>query len=85
MNPGHKADEAIQQASHRKETTEQEHEKNKKGISDGRRSVIGKPVDPNSLIEQMQFPPGIESEDAVDPGRSTPGAPPVDNRSGTKE
>jgi hypothetical protein len=85
MNPDKDKDEEIRQASHRKETTEREHEKNRKKITEGRRSVIGKPVDPNSLINKIQFPPGIEPEDAVDPGRATPSAPPVDNRSGKKE
>lgn len=50
--------------------------------SDDRRSVMGAPVDPNSPTTKGNFPPGVPAQDAIDPGRKTPGAPPVDNRSG---
>ncbi|MEI2415618.1 hypothetical protein V8Z80_05495 [Orrella sp. JC864] len=49
------------------------------------RSLAGRPIDPNSIPGKVKFPPGVEPEDVKDPGRQTPGAPPVDNRSGFKK
>ena len=45
------------------------------------RTIAGRPADPNRLGAGVQFPPGVDPEDARDPGRATPNAPPVDNRS----
>jgi len=45
------------------------------------RTLSGRPRDPNKLGADWQFPPGVDPEDAIDPGKQTPGAPPVDNRS----
>lgn len=47
------------------------------------RSLQNRPLDPNSTAEKT-FPPGVDAADVRDPGRQTPGAPPVDNRSGQK-
>lgn len=47
------------------------------------RSLQNRPIDPNSSTEKT-FPPGVDARDVADPGRQTPGAPPVDNRSGQK-
>ncbi|WP_086068064.1 glycosyltransferase family 2 protein [Bordetella genomosp. 8] len=47
------------------------------------RSLQNRPLDPNSSAEKT-FPPGVDAADVLDPGRQTPGAPPVDNRSGQK-
>ncbi|WP_256988559.1 glycosyltransferase family 2 protein [Bordetella genomosp. 9] len=47
------------------------------------RSLQNRPLDPNSSAEKT-FPPGVDAADILDPGRQTPGAPPVDNRSGQK-
>ncbi|ANN68449.1 hypothetical protein [Bordetella bronchialis] len=47
------------------------------------RSLQNRPLDPNSAAEK-RFPPGVDAADVFDPGRQTPGAPPVDNRSGRK-
>jgi hypothetical protein len=47
------------------------------------RTLGNHPADPNS-INAKTFPPGVDPKDAMDPGRQTPGAPPVDNRSGSK-
>lgn len=48
---------------------------------DTERSLINRPTDPNRTGADKQIPPGISSEDLHDPGNTTPGAPPVDNRS----
>ncbi|WP_144639491.1 hypothetical protein [Bordetella genomosp. 13] len=47
------------------------------------RSLNNRPVDPNSMASKVKIPPGADPEDVADPGRQTPGAPPVDNRSGS--
>jgi hypothetical protein len=47
------------------------------------RTMGNHPVDPNAGHAKT-FPPGVDAKDARDPGRQTPGAPPVDNRSGSK-
>lgn len=49
----------------------------------GRRSMMGAPIDHNAPTNDSSLPPGVRPEDSVEPGRATPGAPPVDNRSGT--
>ena len=86
MNPNSKGKgKDISRASYDKETTEREHAENEKHIKGKQRSWMNAPVDPNSPTTNINFPPGIEPEDAVDPGRATPGAPPTDNRSGKKE
>ncbi|MBB5215961.1 hypothetical protein [Parapusillimonas granuli] len=74
----------TRRSSFEKETTEKEHAKVKESIQGGHRSWMNAPVDPNSPTTKVNFPPGIEPEDAADPGRATPGAPPVDNRSGKR-
>lgn len=69
--------------SFEKETGVAEHEANRQSAGDkDRRSLMGIPVDPNSPTTKGNFPPGLPAEDAVDPGRATPDAEPVDNRSG---
>lgn len=71
------------QRSFENETRVSEHLANRQKADDkNRRSVLGAPVDPNSPTTKGNFPPGVSAEDAVDPGRATPGAAPVDNRSG---
>jgi len=45
------------------------------------RTMNNRPADPNSAAAKT-FPPGVDPRDAMDPGRQTPGAPPVENRSG---
>lgn len=77
----------AEDTSYRKETNRQtppEHEKSTD--PDTARTLGNHPVDPNSLPSKITgLPPGISPEDAVDPGRATPGAPPVDDRSGTRD
>jgi len=74
------------QRSFEKETGEAQHEANRRTAGEqGGRSLMGAPVDPNSPTTKGNFPPGLPAEDAVDPGRATPGATPVDNRSGTSD
>ncbi|MGB6103548.1 MAG: hypothetical protein WBF88_06830 [Pusillimonas sp.] len=85
MNPSKGKDGDIRRTSYEKETTERDHAKNEKKTKGGHRSLMGAPVDPNSPTTNINFPPGIEPEDAADPGRATPGVPPVDNRSGKKK
>lgn len=48
------------------------------------RTLADRPQDPNRLGGGLQFPPGVDPADARDPGNQTPGAPPVDNRSGRR-
>lgn len=48
---------------------------------DQHRTLTNRPTDPNSLGADVNIPPGVKPEDAHDPGRQTPGAPPVVNRS----
>lgn len=84
MNRDKGKDTDIRRQSYERETSEQEHARNKKKVKDDQRSLMGAPVDPNSPTTNINFPPGLEPEDAKDPGRATPGAPPVDNRSGGK-
>jgi len=40
------------------------------------------PVDPNSAAAKISFPPGVDPRDVRDPGRQTPGAPPVQKGQG---
>ncbi len=49
------------------------------------RTLGNHPVDPNAWTSKVNIPPGISAEDAIDPGSATPGAAPVDNRSGEKK
>lgn len=58
-------------------------EDDKTGARDKRddRSIANRPIDPNSLPSRVNIPPGVKPEDVRDPGRQTPDAPPVDNRS----
>lgn len=73
------------ESSFRKETESQEKQAEKsRQRKEERRSMMNAPVDPNSPTTKVNIPPGIDPEDAADPGRTTPGAPPVDNRSGRK-
>jgi len=72
------------QRSFEKETEDKQHEANAAAVRE-RRSVFGKHIDPNSATAPGSFPPGMPAEDAVDPGRSTPNSPPVDNRSGQSD
>lgn len=76
----------VTRRSFEKETSVAEREARHQVADDkGRRSLMGIPVDPNSPTTKGNFPPGLPAEDAVDPGRATPGAAPVDNRSGTSD
>lgn len=76
----------VREESFRKETTNKEHQKIKEEMDPKtHRSLMGAPTDPNSPTTKGNFPPGLAPEDAADPGRATPDAPPVDNRSGSKE
>jgi len=75
----------VRKDSFQKETSEQDHQKVKNKIKGEHRSMMNAPVDPNSPTTKVNFPPGLEAEDAADPGRATPDAPPVDNRSGSSE
>ncbi|HYG42934.1 MAG TPA: hypothetical protein VEA17_08435 [Bordetella sp.] len=45
------------------------------------RTLNDRPADPNRAGAKVRIPPGVDAEDFRDPGRQTPGAPPVDNRS----
>ncbi len=45
------------------------------------RTLNNRPDDPNRAGADTQFPPGVDPESARDPGRMTPDAPKVDNRS----
>jgi len=45
------------------------------------RTLNDKPADPNRAGAKVRIPPGVDAEDFRDPGRQTPDAPPVDNRS----
>ncbi|RTZ43291.1 hypothetical protein EKL30_10475 [Candidimonas sp. SYP-B2681] len=72
----------IQKKSYEAETSPG-HQPDKPKTQD--RSLLNHPVDPNALTEKGNFPPGVSPKAAADPGRATPGAPPVDNRSGQKK
>ncbi len=74
----------VMKESFRKETTPRDKERKKESIHGDQRSLMNAPVDPNSPTTNINIPPGIDPADAADPGRATPGAPPVDNRSGRK-
>ncbi|AVJ29124.1 hypothetical protein [Achromobacter spanius] len=54
----------------------------RKPVPPGERTLSDRPADPNRTGAGRQFPPGMDPEDVWDPGRATPDAPPVDNRSG---
>lgn len=49
--------------------------------NDAERSLINRPTDPNRTGADKQVPPGVEPGDLHDPGKQTPNAPPVVNRS----
>lgn len=72
----------VRKESFEKETSQAEHQKVDKKVEGKHRSMMNAPVDPNSPTTKVNFPPGVEPEDFNDPGRATPDAPPVDNRSG---
>lgn len=83
--PTEKPDTDPPESSFRKETeSEEKHAEKSRQRKEERRSMMNAPVDPNSPTTKVNIPPGIDPEDAADPGRATPGAPPVDNRSGRK-
>ncbi len=74
----------ILKRSFEKETSAEQHKENRERTSDEeRRSMMGKPVDPNAATNTGTFPPGLPAGDIGDPGRMTPDAPAVDNRSGS--
>ncbi|MBO9353842.1 hypothetical protein GG851_07525 [Bordetella petrii] len=58
---------------------EQEDERMRRRDTD--RTLSDRPADPNRMGAKIRIPPGVDAEDVRDPGRQTPGAPPVDNRS----
>ncbi|MBV7486144.1 hypothetical protein [Bordetella sp. BOR01] len=58
---------------------EQEDERMRRRDTD--RTLSDRPADPNRAGAKVRIPPGVDAEDVRDPGRQTPGAPPVDNRS----
>ena len=69
-----------------KKTRDDDAQRNKPATDTAQdRTLTNRPADPNAATTDLQIPPGIKPEDAVDPGRATPDAPPVDNRSGTPE
>lgn len=80
-----RANKDATQRSFEKETARAEREEDSARGDEDRRSVLGAPVDPNSPTTKGNFPPGLPAQDAVDPGRATPGGVPVDNRSGRSE
>lgn len=45
------------------------------------RTLNNRPDDANRAGADTTFPPGVDPEDARDPGRMTPESPKVDNRS----
>jgi hypothetical protein len=45
------------------------------------RTLTNRPDDANRTGAGTNFPPGVDPETARDPGRMTPDAPKVDNRS----
>ncbi|MCD0505182.1 hypothetical protein [Bordetella petrii] len=49
------------------------------------RTLNDRPADPNRAGAGVRIPPGVDAEDVRDPGRQTPQAPPVDNRSGQRK
>lgn len=49
------------------------------------RSLNERPEDPNAAPAKIKLPPGVEPEEVRDPGRQTPEAPPVDNRTGGRD
>lgn len=49
--------------------------------SDAPRTLGNHPVDPNGAGAKANVPPGVSSDAARDPGRQTPDAPKVENRS----
>ncbi|MCV6901327.1 MAG: hypothetical protein NTT76_01335 [Achromobacter xylosoxidans] len=63
--------------SHRDTPAEAPH----KPVPENERTLSDRPADPNRSGAGHQVPPGMAPEDVWDPGRATPGAPPVDNRS----
>ena len=71
----------IMKRSFEKETTRQKHEESRRSVDD-QGTLMGREEDPNSYASQGNIPPGLPAEDAKEPGRATPGASPVDNRSG---
>ncbi|WP_041862869.1 hypothetical protein [Bordetella petrii] len=58
---------------------EREDEKMRERDTD--RTLADRPADPNRAGAGTRIPPGVDAEDVRDPGRQTPDAPPVDNRS----
>jgi hypothetical protein len=72
----------IMAESFLRETTDKERGKNTKALKEDQRSLVNAPVDPNSATTRIDIPPGIQPEDVADPGRATPGAPAVEDRSG---
>jgi len=58
---------------------ERENERMRRQDTD--RTLDGRPADPNRAGAKIRIPPGVDAEDVRDPGRQTPDAPPVDNRS----
>ncbi|VCU69971.1 hypothetical protein PIGHUM_02037 [Pigmentiphaga humi] len=66
------------------ELTEQSRKRTPEGPSSPpkrERTLGNHPVDPNGLPARTGLPPGIDRDTATDPGKQTPGAPEVDNRS----
>lgn len=58
---------------------EQEDERMRRRDTD--RTLNDRPADPNRAGAKIRIPPGVDAEDFRDPGRQTPDAPPVENRS----
>lgn len=74
----------VMKRSFEKETSRAKHEESREAV-DEQGTLMGRTEDPNSVASQGNIPPGLPAEDAKDPGRATPGAAPVDNRSGTAD
>lgn len=69
------AQQGIMKDSFRRETSPERQHKEEKALESSRRSMVGAPMDPNSRTSKLNLPPGVDSQDLVDPGRSTPDAP----------
>lgn len=75
----------IMKESFKRETSKARQEQEEDHMEGTRRSMVGRPIDPNSSTAKVNFPPGIDSQDMFDPGRATPEAPPPDDPSAKKK
>lgn len=75
----------VMRTSFEKETSPQKKRQEEDAIRRTQRSLMGAPMDPNSPTTRANVPPGIDSQELLDPGRSTPGAPPLDSDAAQKK